>query len=346
MTDPAIPSAAPVQLTKSDDRPSDSPTISTRNRWLLAGAGVLLAGALAFAFMRAPAPSGAPAAGTESAAAASSQGAALEARVAANPNDASAWTELAQFRFDSQDYPGAVTAFRRATELAPTVAGNWSALGEASVYSAPNSGPPIPDAAVTAFRRALSLDAADPRARYFLAAKKDVDGDHEGAIRDWLTLLADTPTGAPWEADLRRTVQQVGARNNIVVQARLDAVRQRAMRPSELPVAARAIPGPSREQMQSAAALPKGQQDMMIDGMVNGLQQQLEANPRQPDRWIMLMRSRMTLGQAQQAGQALQSAIRANPAQADRLRAQARLLGVPGSGANGAAAAAAAPPPR
>jgi cytochrome c-type biogenesis protein CcmH len=83
--------------------------------------------------------------------------------------------------------------------------------------------------------------------------------------------------------------------------------------------------------MQEAAALPKGQQDMMVEGMVDSLQTKLNQNPAQPDRWIMLMRSRMTLGQAAQAGEALRRAIAANPDQEARLRAQARMLGVPGA---------------
>ncbi|MEQ1688694.1 MAG: hypothetical protein ABL874_08980, partial [Sphingopyxis sp.] len=185
--------------------------------------------------------------------------------------------------------------------------------------------------AMAAFNRAVGLDADDPRARYFIAAKRDVDGDHAGAITAWLALLADTPPGAPWEADLRRTIEQVGARNQIDVTARLAAVRQRELTADQLPLAARAIPGPTRAEMQQAAALPKGQQDMMVADMVDGLQTKLDANPAQVDRWIMLMRSRMTLGQSAQAAEALRRAIAANPAQEARLRAQARMLGVPGA---------------
>src|SRR3546814_15669535 len=64
-----------------------------------------------------------------------------------------------------------------------------------------------------------------------------------------------------------------------------------------MPVAARAIPGPSRADMEAASQLPKGQQDAMIEGMVSGLEAKLKANPADVDRWIMLMRSRMTLGE-------------------------------------------------
>lgn len=318
MTDDSTPAQ-----TATTPRPGTS-------KWLLGGAAIILLGALGFAVSRQmDSPPDAPP--VDSAAPATAGIADLEARVAANPQDVDAWTQLGQLRFDAGDYPGAVTAYRRATELGPTVAGYWSALGEALVMAAPRTGPAIPDDAIAAFRRATGLDSDDPRARYFLAVKKDVDGDHEGAITDWLALLADTPQGAPWEADLRRTIEQVGARENIAVASRIAAIRQPQIAPDQLPVAAQAIPGPNRQQMQDAAQLPKGQQDMMIQGMVDGLQAKLVENPRQPDRWIMLMRSRMTLGESAKAAEALQSAIRANPADEQRLRAQARLLGVPGA---------------
>ncbi|MBX9727660.1 MAG: tetratricopeptide repeat protein [Sphingopyxis sp.] len=298
--------------------------------WLVIGASVLaLAGALGYALTRDGLPTGEETQAVSAAATGSLSE--LEARVAANPDDLDAWGQLGQQRFDTSDYDGAVEAYRNATRLAPAVAAYWSALGETLVMAAPRGGPPMPDDATAAFRRAIGIDADDPRARYFLAVKKDIDGDHEGAISDWLALLADTPQGAPWEQDLRRTIEQVGARESIAVASRIAAVRQPTLSPNELPVAARAIPGPTRDQMQDAAQLPKGQQDMMIQGMVDGLETKLRDNPGQPDRWIMLMRSRMTLGESAKAAEALRAAIAANPSDEARLRAQARLLGVPGA---------------
>ena len=156
-------------------------------------------------------------------------------------------------------------------------------------------------------------------------------GDHKGALDDWFALLADTPQGAPWEADLRRTIEQVGQIHKIDVAARLAATKPRALTADEMPVAARAIPGPSRSEMEAASQLPKGQQDAMIEGMVSGLEAKLKADPTNVDRWIMLMRSRMTLGETAKAAQALKDGIAANPDAAGRLKAQAQLLGVPGA---------------
>lgn len=312
----------------TDQPAAPAPATRSTSSWIALGVGaVALIGALGYAVSR-NGGTDVAAPGTEATAA--NPLVALEARTQAEPDNADAWVQLGQAKFDSNDFAGAVTAYKRASELAPTVANIWSSLGEALVMVAPTTGSPMPDEALAAFRRAATIDAKDPRARYFLAVKKDLDNDHAGAINDWLALLADTPRGAPWEADLRRTIEQVGERHDIEVATRLGRVTQPAAPAPQMPVAAQAIPGPTREQMQQAAALPKGQQDMMVQGMVDGLETRLRENPAQPDRWIMLMRSRMTLGQAAQASAALQAAIRANPGEADRLRAEARVLGVPG----------------
>jgi cytochrome c-type biogenesis protein CcmH len=298
------------------------------NRAILIAAFVLLAAAVGYAIWRDSAPSPLDPAG-ESAAAPSDQLAALEARAQREPESADAWTALGAAKFDLGDFAGAVAAYEKAVALSSESAGLWSALGEARVMASDSD--PMPAAASEAFDKAIALDAMDPRARYFLAVKKDLGGDHKGAIEDWFALLADTPQGAPWEADLRRTIEQVGAIHKIEVAGRLAATRPRALTPDEMPVAARAIPGPSRAEMEAASQLPKGQQDAMIEGMVSGLEAKLRANPADVDRWIMLMRSRMTLGESAKAAQALKDAVAANPAAAERLKAQARLLGVPGA---------------
>jgi cytochrome c-type biogenesis protein CcmH len=298
------------------------------NRAILIAAVVLLAAAIGYAIWRDSAPAAIdPAA--PNAAAPGDQLAALEARTKSEPNSADAWTALGAARFDLGDFGGAAAAYEKATALSPNSAGLWSALGEARVMGSDSN--PMPAAALAAFDKAIALDAKDPRARYFLAVKKDIGGDHQGAINDWFALLADTPQGAPWEADLRRTIEQVGAIHKIDVAARLASTQPRPLTADEMPVAARAIPGPSRADMEAASQLPKGQQDAMIQGMVDGLEAKLKANPADVDRWIMLMRSRMTLGESAKAAQALKDGIAANPGAAGRLKAQAQLLGVPGA---------------
>ncbi len=304
---------------------SESRNLSGANRAILAAAFLLLLAAVGYALWRdssAEAP-------TASAVAPADPLAALEAGTRAAPDSAAAWQALGEARFDLADYGGAVAAYEKAAALAPQNAGLWSALGEVRTYV--DQRDPMPPAALEAFEKAIALDPREPRARYFLAVEKDLTGDHKGAIDDWFALLADTPRGAPWEPDLRRTIEQVGAIHKIAVKDRLASTRPRPLTADDMPVAARAIPGPSRAEMEAAAQLPKGQQDAMIAGMVDGLEAKLKADPGDVDRWIMLMRSRMTLGETAKAAQALKDGIAANPEAAARLKAQARMLGVPGA---------------
>jgi cytochrome c-type biogenesis protein CcmH len=249
--------------------------------------------------------------------------AALEQRVKDNPQDGEAWAQLGAAHFNAGRFSDAVTAYEKASAIMPKAAGLWSALGESRVMASERD--PMPAEAAASFAKAVSLDAKDPRARYFLAGKKDIDGDTKGALEDWLALLADTPSGAPWEADLRRTIEQVAKINKIDASPRLAAIKQPA---SAIPVAARAIPGPSAADLQAASAIPPSEQRDMAEGMVSRLDARLKGDPKNPDGWIMLMRSRVSLGQPDKASQALKDAVAANPGQAEMLRQQAGILGV------------------
>jgi len=189
-------------------------------------------------------------------------------------------------------------------------------------------------AALEAFRKAAALDAKDPRARYFLAVNRDLGGDHKGALADWLALLRDTPPGAPWEADLRRTIEQVGKINKLDTATQIASAD--AARKAAFPNAAaapgltggRGIPGPSQDQLQAASGMTPGQQREMAEGMVASLESKLRANPSNVDGWVMLMRSRQSLGQTDAARKAFADAKLANPGAAQRLEAEAGLLGI------------------
>jgi cytochrome c-type biogenesis protein CcmH len=255
----------------------------------------------------------------------------IEERTRTEPGNPDAWLALGQAQFDAGRHAEAARAYERGTQIAGGRADIWSALGEARVMASVDS--PMPASALEAFRKAAAIDPKDPRARYFLAVARDLAGDHQGAIADWFALLQDTPPGAPWERDLRRTIEQVGKINKVDVAERLATVKQPAPHPL-VPggsTATAPIPGPNAEQMRAAAALPPREQDAMVQNMVSGLEAKLQANPGNVDGWIMLMRSRMTLGEPAKARAALEAAVAANPGVKARIESEAKALGVPGA---------------
>ena len=288
-------------------------------------AAIVAAFAVGVAIMRSPS---APAA-SQAAAAAPEAGPpsleTLEQRAQADPQNAGAWQVLGAGYFANGRFDDAVRAYDKASKLEPGKAVVWSALGEAQVMASKDD--PMPASAAAAFAKAIALDPKDARSRYFLAVKRDLSGDHAGAVDDWLALLADSPSDAPWRADLVRTIQQVGKIQKIDVAPRIAAANAKAPGPA-MPAAARGIPGPTAQDLSAASAIPPGEQQQMAQGMVARLEGRLKQNPKNPDGWVMLMRSRVTLGEPDKASQALKDAIAANPEEAATLRQQAEMLGV------------------
>lgn len=310
------------------------------NRIALILAALLALGAIAVQLYRSmndETGSNMPVAGTESEAAPSVDEviAGLEKKLQKSPDDAESWRMLGWSYFETGKFAESATAMKRATTLDPDNPEYWSMLGEALVMA--SDGKQVPPDAAAAFRNALKHDAKDARARYFLAVQKDISGDHKGAINDWFALLKDTPADAPYAADIRRVIGQVAENEGIDVAARLAKAAPAAptggISTDGPAVATAAIPGPSREQMKEAAALPPGQQEAMIANMVDGLDKRLQANPKDANGWIMLIRSRMQLGQTVQAKQALDRGLKVfknDGAEAKRIREAAAALGVGG----------------
>ena len=247
---------------------------SKTGRWVLAGAAALALAAVGYAISQ----QGKEAAPVETAPAeqppVAEVIARLEAQLAKDPDDAEGWQMLGWSYFQTGRYAEAATAFRRATSLDPDNAEYFSMLGEALVLASEN-GDGLPADAEAAFERALALDPADPRARYFHAVALDLDGRHEAAIAAWFDLLEDTPSDAPWAADVRRVIADVAAAHDIDVAERLAktgfAPASGGLATDGAQVATGAIPGPSQQQMRAAQGLPPGQQEAMIRGMVDKL---------------------------------------------------------------------------
>jgi cytochrome c-type biogenesis protein CcmH len=217
----------------------------------------------------------------------------LEQRVAERPDDLQAWQRLGRAYELSGRYEEAVGARRRALALADGDAQAHAALGEALVMA--NGGTVTPAAAVE-FARALALDGADPRARFYRGLALLQEGDRQGAYDAWAALVASSPGDAPWLPELQRRVAALGG--------------ELGLDPADLPEPA---PGPSAAQAQAAESMPPEERQAMIRDMVAGLAARLEAQPDDLEGWRMLGRSHAVLGEPQAAAEAYRRVAEALP---------------------------------
>ena len=253
----------------------------------------------------------------------------IEARLRAKPDDKTGWKMLAMAQFNLARFPDAARSYARAAALDPNNAELWSSLGEALVYAHRNG---VDDDAAHAFERARQLDPKDARARYFLAVRRDISGDHKGAVDDWIALLHDAPPGSAWEDSVRKLVVEVAAREKIDISRRMPAAAApMPAGPSGADVARAGISGPSAGDLAAAKGMTPSQQDEMARGMVERLAARLAQNPNDADGWIRLIRARLVLGDrdaAVKAKAAADRAFRNDPAGRARIGEAAAALGL------------------
>jgi len=206
----------------------------------------------------------------------------VEDHLAAEPEDGRGWEVLAPVYMRIGRYDDSAQAWANAIRLLGSTPEREANRGEALVAARDGL---ISDEARQAFARALRLDAAMPKARYFVAMSAEQDGDTGKATQLWRLLLADSPPDAPW----RPAVEQ-----------RLAALAESGAEP--------AAPGPSREEVAAASEMSEAERAEMISGMVDRLAGRLAENGADLDGWLRLARAYVVLGDEAKARQALASA--------------------------------------
>jgi cytochrome c-type biogenesis protein CcmH len=229
-----------------------------------------------------------------------------EAHLAANPNDGRGWDVLAPIYLRIGRPGDAVIAYRNTIAINGPTAARESGLGEAIAVAA---GGMVSAEAEAAFRRALALEAGNPKARFYLASALVQEGKPAEAADAWRAMLGALPVDSPWRPP--------------VEQAILEAERRMAV--------TEAGSGPSQEQIDAAATMSAEDRNAMIETMVAQLDEKLRANPRDAEGWRRLLRSYQVLGNAEAARDALQrgvTALGANSEEAKELEAFAVSLGL------------------
>ncbi|WP_299396604.1 c-type cytochrome biogenesis protein CcmI [Pelagibius sp.] len=221
----------------------------------------------------------------------------LEARLAGNPEDAEGWLVLARVYERMARYGQAAEAYRRIIELGRGGAEVHASLGEVLVAEA---GGQVGRDARLAFARAIEMDPANPRARYYAGMAMAQDDRLADALAVWRGLEADSPPDAPWRPLLERQIANAAAS---LGEATPETI------PETAPGAGNEAPrGPSAADIEAMQALSPEERDQFIRSMVEGLAARLEEQPDNPEGWLQLARSYTVLGDVEAAGRALERA--------------------------------------
>jgi cytochrome c-type biogenesis protein CcmH len=259
----------------------------------------------------------------------------LAARLLQNPKDGQGWRTLGWSYSNIGRFAEAGEAYAKAIELSPNDTEIRNARVEALVRSADGT---VTAEARTAIEDTLRIDPKNARARFYRGLATEQAGDKTSALADWREVLRDANPGEPWMPDLRNRISGLER----------DLGHDAAARPTEkltivggssetsgvagAPARPQAIEkGPSPQDLRTAAAMPPTERSAMIQGMVDRLASRLEKSPRDAEGWIKLIQSRMVLGEAELARQALARSIDAfndDTEQRDRIIAAAQQLGL------------------
>ncbi|SET53531.1 c-type cytochrome biogenesis protein CcmI [Oceanicella actignis] len=190
----------------------------------------------------------------------------------------------------------ALAAQRRVMELLGDKAGadDHAELAELMILAVEGYVSPEAEAEI---RRALELDPAQPMARFYAALTLAQSGRADLALPIWAQLVRENPD-APYAPAIRA---QIAA-----------AAKAAGLPEPPLPPAAGAAPGPTREDMQAAAAMSDEERRQMIEGMVARLNDRLAEQGGSAQEWARLIGALAVLGRKDEARAALERALAAH----------------------------------
>ena len=211
----------------------------------------------------------------------------VEKHLETNPSDANGWSVLAPIYSRMGRHDEAANAYRQVLRLSGPNAEVFADLGETMVVARDG----LVDAdAVKIFEAATKVDAANMKARFFLALANSQEGKAAEARSKFQAMLAEGPADAPWRPVVERELAKLTGDT-----------------PSVLPQLPKG-PALSDEQMQAGQQMSQTDRTAMIRGMVEGLDQRLTEDGSDLDGWLRLIRARMVLGEKDKAADALNRA--------------------------------------
>jgi len=209
----------------------------------------------------------------------------VEERLRAHPEDGQGWDVIAPVYLRQGRFGEAAQAYRHAIRLLGESPRRLAGFGEATVFA--NNGIVTEEARRT-FQRLAELEPTRPEPRFWLALAQEQDGDLAGALEAYRKLVAEAPADAEWRPAVEQRIAMLSER-----MARNGQPERR---------------GPTAEDIDAAQSLAPEERAAMVQQMVDGLAQRLEADGKDLAGWQRLLRAYVVLGQKDKAVDALAKA--------------------------------------
>ncbi len=255
----------------------------------------------------------------------------VEAHLAEAPNDLRGWEVIVPVYMRMGRVEDAVQAIRQTIRIGGSTAKRQIALGEALVAAADGN---IGEAARTAFEEALRIEPESVLPRMYLAAAMAQDGRLREAAGAWAAIVASGTEGDAWLPVARDELAKAEAAAGLPPSAPAaptaapSAPAAPTAAPSA-PAAPKPAPGPSKADMDAAAAMDPADRSAMISDMVARLDERLKTGGGSIEDWERLVKSLKVLGRLDDARAALtraRTALASDAAAAKRLDALAEGL--------------------
>ena len=222
----------------------------------------------------------------------------LAKRLQTEPDNLQGWMLLSNYHATSGRTAEALTAIKKAHDLAPD---NPYVLLQYAEALIPTQNGIVSAQASDLFNKALAADPRNPRARYYLALAKAQANDVRGAIQDWVDLISISPPDAPWLTTVRSQIVAASKELDVDPRSFEPSAAALAMGPSPSEPTA---PGPSRQDVEAASQMTAEERHAMIRGMVQRLADRLEEKPDDPEGWRRLANAYRVLGENAKAAEA------------------------------------------
>ena len=222
----------------------------------------------------------------------------LAKRLQTEPDNLQGWMLLSNYHATSGRTTEALTAIKKAHDLAPD---NPYVLLQYAEALIPTQNNIVSAQASDLFNKALAADPRNPRARYYLALAKAQANDVRGAIQDWVDLISISPPDAPWLTTVRSQIVAASKELGVDPRSFEPSAAALAMGPSPSEPTA---PGPSRQDVEAASQMTAEERQAMIRSMVQRLADRLEEKPDDPEGWRRLANAYRVLGEDAKAAEA------------------------------------------